>query len=223
MKRSIIVILGLTIVMLSGCEKPTTTSNVSEIMYYVSLELEGSDLVTLPVGTPYQEPGYTAKEGDEDVTEQVEVTGTVDHTKLGYNPITYSAENSEGFPNSVTRHVYMVDPTKSVAEGVYDGLLEARGGGPVTITKVSDGLYYCNDLFGGYYNVYRGYGSAYVARGYILPESDNSVVITNVSSVWGGIEGENEQLMPDGKLIYNMYFLSDGYNWGGLNFELTPQ
>jgi hypothetical protein len=48
------------------------------------ITLQGDDPVTLEVGTAYSEPGYEATDNyDGDITANVTVTGTVDHTVAG--------------------------------------------------------------------------------------------------------------------------------------------
>ena len=58
------------------------------------ITLLGDNPVTLEFGTPYAEPGYTASDVCEgDLTAEVVVTGTVDHTTLGTYVLHYIKEN----------------------------------------------------------------------------------------------------------------------------------
>jgi len=81
-----------------------------------AITLTGDDPLTLEIGTAYEEPGYTATDSyDGDITEQVEVTGTVDHTVLGSYTLHYNVSDSSGNPaDEKTRTVNVVDTTAPI-------------------------------------------------------------------------------------------------------------
>ena len=61
------------------------------------LYLEGDDRITLTAGTAYEEPGYSASDDvDGDLTEQVEVEGTVDWYRAGTYKISYKVSDAYG-------------------------------------------------------------------------------------------------------------------------------
>lgn len=65
------------------------TSNSGKNNYRI--ELVGEEAITINLGEEYIEPGYTAYDkNNKDVTEQVEITSTVDTTKVGEYEVLYS-------------------------------------------------------------------------------------------------------------------------------------
>ena len=68
--------------------------------------LTGDSQITLQAGTAYKEPGYTATDNvDGDITDKVQVEGTVDHNRAGTYTITYSVTDSYGNTTKVSRTV----------------------------------------------------------------------------------------------------------------------
>lgn len=130
MKKAIYKLMGcfiaLLAVTLTACEDETS-QDISTITYYINFELEGDETMYLPVGTAYVEPGFTAMEGDQDVTSSVVTSGSVDGNTVGLYTITYSAVNQDGFSSSTSRTVIVYDPTVTLdisgtyttAEGSY--------------------------------------------------------------------------------------------------------
>ena len=60
----------------------------------------------IPVGTTYEEPGYTAIDSiDNDLTSSVKVTNNVDTSTPGVYRIIYSVTNSAGVTITKTRTV----------------------------------------------------------------------------------------------------------------------
>jgi parallel beta-helix repeat protein len=74
------------------------------------ITLLGDNPLTLECGTPYSEPGYTATDVCEgDLTADVVVTGTVDHTTLGAYVLHYDVSDASGNPaEEKTRTVNVV-------------------------------------------------------------------------------------------------------------------
>ena len=75
------------------------------------ITLSGANPLTLPFGVPYSEPGFTATDAaDGDLTGDVHVSGTVDHTTLGTYLLRYNVSDSSGnTANQRTRTIYVVD------------------------------------------------------------------------------------------------------------------
>ena len=70
------------------------------------ITLNGDSEITIQAGTAYDEPGYTAKDNvDGDITDKVQVEGTVNHNRAGTYTITYSVTDSYGNTTTVTRTV----------------------------------------------------------------------------------------------------------------------
>lgn len=96
-----------------------TTEVVREIHYDdpvpPDIVLEGEKLITLIVGTKYQEPGYVAGDNcDGDLTTKVKVTGSVDVDTAGYYTLKYSVTDTYGNTASVSRSVWVKYESDSV-------------------------------------------------------------------------------------------------------------
>jgi hypothetical protein len=75
------------------------------------ISLTGGNL-TLTVGDTWSEPGYTATDNvDGDLTSQVVATGSVDTSKAGSYPITYTVSDSTGNTGTATRIVTVLPAT----------------------------------------------------------------------------------------------------------------
>lgn len=95
-----------------------TLENITKIRYVnvverpdsiINFYLKGGDseaTITLNVGDTYNEPGYAIIDSvDGDLSDKVEVTGSVDTTKAGTYTLTYTVINSAGVTMSKTRKV----------------------------------------------------------------------------------------------------------------------
>ena len=93
-----------------------TTEVVRVIVYNdpvaPELNLEGKTTISLEKGNAYQEPGFTANDNcDGDITDRVEITGTVDTSKVGTYTLTYTVRDTYENEVTVTRTVKVVEPT----------------------------------------------------------------------------------------------------------------
>ncbi len=202
MKKAIYKLMGcfiaLLAVTLTACEDETS-QDISTITYYINFELEGDETMYLPVGTAYVEPGFTAMEGDQDVTSSVVTSGSVDGNTVGLYTITYSAVNQDGFSSSTSRTVIVYDPTVTTdisgtyraADGCYrywieDASVSAFSGFTVTLTQLAPGFYTISDYMGGYYDQGVGYGAAYAMTGYLKQNADNTLeAVSGTVAGWG--------------------------------------
>lgn len=188
-------VLFTSVLSLISCGSDELTD--SRITQYVTISLKAGQIYTLPVGTTYQDPGFTATQGTSDVTSSVKVDGTVDGLKVGYYPVIYSAVNPDGFSNSVTRMVFVYNPKVTVdLSGVYKiqtgsyrnygGTITRFNDQDVTLTQVAAGVFSISDWFGGYYDKFKGYGSSYAMSGYMSLGTDNSISgLYGLVSSWG--------------------------------------
>jgi hypothetical protein len=81
------------------------------------IELLGEARVNIPAGQAYVDPGATAVDDiDGDITDKIEVSGSIDSTVVGTQTITYSVADRAGNSTSVTRTVVV-------------GVNEGTGGG----------------------------------------------------------------------------------------------
>ena len=110
---------------------------------------------------------------------------------------------SDGFPASKTRTVIVYDPEAPDTDitGDWDGLREGLRGGPTTIEKVAPGIFFCSDLFGGWYEVGLGYGSAYRLRSYIILNADDTYSHLQTNSPWGPWEVRNGVYDPGAEVM----------------------
>ncbi len=89
-----------------------------------AIELLGEASVNIPAGQLYADPGATAVDDiDGDLSDKIEVSGTIDSSVLGTQTITYSVADRAGNRSSATRTV-----TVGVNEGTGGG-----GGGSLTL------------------------------------------------------------------------------------------
>jgi len=183
-------IFAILLFAITACEKDTSTEDISTITYYVTFQLEGSEDIIIPLGQEYEEPGYTAMEGETDVTADVDVVSTVDVSQAGVYSVNYSAINKDGFSASVSRTVIVYDPDAPDLDpsGTYDGDYRQAYFGYCDISYVAKGIFECSDLFGGIYYYGLNYGAAYVAKGYIILHPDYSITSALATSPWGAEE-----------------------------------
>ena len=197
--RYILSIIAVVFFMITGCEKKVSTEDDSIVTNFVAFDLEGGELLTIPKGGAFVDPGYVAMEGTEDVTDDVEIIGTVNGTQVGLYEVTYVAVNKDGYESSVTRTVIVYDPAAPATDitGSYSSTIDRRhlvtgahavrnAGYETSITKLAPGFFYVSDFFGGYYEFGAGYGPSYAMNGFIQLNADNT--LTYVSSLipgWG--------------------------------------
>lgn len=217
MKR-IINIIGLAIITLiiASCEKET--EDISFETNYATFEMSGDNPLAIAVGTTFSDPGIIAIAGEEEL--EVESSTNLDENTIGIYTINYAAVNADGYPATTSRTVAVYDPNAPETDisGTYSGLREgASGGGPVNIEKVAPGIFYASDLFGGYYELVAGYGSAYRLRSYIRLYEDNTIEELQTTSPWGPWEVLNGQYTPlTGTISYTVD--QDGFQF---NVTLT--
>jgi hypothetical protein len=183
MNKLIYKILPVLFVLIISCEQDDTTDGVSRITQYNDIELIGDQIIVLSQGTAFVDPGVIAFEGEEDVTEKVEVSGSVDNTEIGYNELSYNIVNKDGFAKTITRTVLVVPSSVSSIDysGTYTGVVSTGTHLNATvITKIANGVFEASDFFGGRYNIGYGYGPAYRLKTYFYVNADN----TTYTSLW---------------------------------------
>lgn len=215
---------------MSGCEKSTTTEDVSTITYYVTFNLEGASVMKIPLGQNYVDPGFTAMEGENDVTSEVTVQGSVDSEQLGLYTITYSAVNSDGYSSSTERTVIVYSPNAPSDDlsGTYSSNVHRRppydrsfNDLTVSITPVTSGIFAVSDLLGGFYDQGSnyGYGSAYRAKGYISLNSDYTIsMLSSHIAGWGDSLDDMTDGVYDpntGIITWTVYYV------GAYTFDVT--
>lgn len=173
----------------SACEKET--EGISGTIYF---ELLGEETTLVTLGTSYQEAGYKVTYRGQEVTKEIEVSGTVDAQAVGLYPIEYSYVNQDGVKTTKVRTVIVSDPTVTVnIAGDYltiDGTMVGNTKYPgfkVTIKKIASGFFSVSDFFGGFYAQRAGYGAIAACSGYIQTKNDNTITFLSSSIIgaWG--------------------------------------
>ena len=225
--------LGMSVFGLTSCNDDNDELTDSRLTYYVNLELQGDEMMLVPIGTTFTDPGCKATLAGEDYTSNVIIEGAddVDANKVGFYDISYSAINKDGFPASVSRTVVVYDPsvTASIA-GTYStdmatslygtnkltfadraanyGNTSACVG--ITFTEYVPGIFYCNDLLGGWYDQIRAYGGNYAMTGYVCLNADNTItLLSSYIKGWGdGLDYiEDGVYDPEtGKISYSLSY-----------------
>jgi len=200
MKKFIYKIIPVVLILTTfiSCDK-NDTLGVSRITYYNEIELIGEENYVVNNGAPYVELGAVATENEEDVSENIVITGNVDTSTNGYYTVSYAIKNVDGFSKVITRNVFVMPSDRSTSEiyvGTYTGEVSTGTHPNVTeITHLGDGLYFCSDFIGGRYNVGFGYGPVYKLSGYFYVNGDglshNALII---NSVWGPWDMHNPSL-----------------------------
>ncbi len=201
--KFLLIALGvLASFMLASCDEDT--EGVTGITYYPVLELDGETYMIVDKGTAYEEPGYTATLNGEDVTDQVTVTSTVDTSTSGVYSVTYSITNEDGFASTSSRTVVVLDANDPV-EGIYDtdpACYRLYNGNQtaysysfeILVIGEGDGVYYVEDLLGGWYCQRAGYGTNYAMEGYIYVSDGTVELLDSYVPGWG----DTAEFMSDG-------------------------
>ncbi len=184
--------LALTLLLFAGalfvsCEDDTT-ADVSRVTNYPLITVLGDDVIFVPKGTTFNDPGATATEGGVEIDYVVTAEGTYrGGTTLDTNVpdeyvVRYTATNADGFSIAGTRTVIVYETGDLVNDisGVYvstvrrnGSLLNPAQGSSVNmeyvyIWKNTDGTYGVSDAFGGWYAIGRNLGIGYATQGGII-------------------------------------------------------
>lgn len=227
MKKIQYILLAALLFLGLGCEKELDSEDVSRVTTYLTYELTGGELVAIPLGTAYSEPGFKAMEGSTDVSSSVTVEGTVNSSKIGVYRLTYSAENSDGFLSTTRRRVVVYDPSAPATDISGDYITRVARVAParafndlnVTIEKLAPGFFYVSDFLGGFYDQGSNYqyGPAYAMTGYVTIKADNTLtLVSSYLSGWGDSLNklENAVFNPETQTItWDAFYTSSNYNF----------
>ncbi len=183
----------------TACSDDNDALTDTTLTHYVAFELNGGDFIEIPLGEPFEDPGFSADLNGEDYTSRVTVDGLedIDVNSLGLYEVTYSAVSPDGYPSSVTRTVAVCDPTVTTnIEGEYltgEGTTIQAGstvipllGFKITIKKVATGIFSISDMIAGFYDQRAGYGPRYALTGYLSADNNNNIdVISAIVPGWG--------------------------------------
>ncbi len=135
--------------MLASCdlvESPDDTANVNEgFITFPALTLAGDAFIIIAQGDSYEDPGFSASLGVDDITDQVTVTGEVDPNTVGFYVIRYSVEteNELGNTQTVTRTREVMVRGDDIDNVDLAGQYQGAGFGShsVTVTQIGRGYY----------------------------------------------------------------------------------
>ena len=228
-------LLALGMLALSSCNDDKDELTDSRLTYYADLQMQGDEFMLVPVGSKFVDPGCTGTLAGEDITSKIVIEGAdeVDTNTLGFYYITYSAEGSDGYPASVERTVCVYDPTVTLdISGEYDVDMElsiyqgartyadraAYYGNTsqctgITFDMIVPGIYYVNDIFGGWYDQIRAYGSRYAMTAYVSVDNDGNIdLLSSYIAGWGdGIDYLEEGRYEDGVITYSLCYAGQIY------------
>lgn len=230
MKKNILYLSALVVLMLGfvGCKKES--KGLTRITTYAELELLGDNPLLLAKGSEFVDPGALAFMGEQDVTDQIKVTGSVDPTTSGVYQLTYKVINPDGFEASASRTVVVADPnmpleglwvTDPASYRVNSGGAPVLYGAPFNIVILAnvDGTYFIEDLLAGWYCQRAGYGSNYAMQADIALADDGTVsLIDSYVPGWGDSADALDGAVYDataGTLTYKVTYA------GTLDFYVT--
>ena len=224
------VLLGLT-----SCNDDNDELTDSRLTYYADLQMQGDEFMLVPIGSTFVDPGCKGTLAGEDITDKIMVDGAdeVDPNTLGFYYITYSAVGSDGYPASVERTVCVYDPSITLdISGSYDVDMNASmyqkartyadraayyGNTSqctgIEFTQIVPGIFYVNDIFGGWYEQIRGYGSRYAMTAYVSVDNDGNIdLLSSYIAGWGdGIDYLDEGKFEDGVISYSLCYAGQIY------------
>lgn len=129
------------------------SEGLSRFTYYPILEMNGDAYITTPVGSTFNDPGCVALLNGEDVSDQIQISGSVNTSVVGFYKLGYTVVNSDGFPASATRTVAVVDKNNFASAYFGESQYGSRHyyNAPIAIKKNADGTYTIEDILGGFY------------------------------------------------------------------------
>lgn len=181
----------------TSCNDDNDQLTDTRVTNYILLTVNGDEVVYVDANSTYTDEGCTAEAGGQDVTSKVQTTNPVDTKNIGPYIVTYRATNEDGFSSEAYRYVYVGSPlVGTVSDGSYrqtyngDGSPKAQvawSGYGIEMLTDGNGLYWVEDLMGGYYEQRAGYGSRYAMNGYLKVNADNTVEMVGGGGVpgWG--------------------------------------
>jgi hypothetical protein len=132
--RTILLTLATCVLLTSSCKKkedpapaPQPVSTPAPDVTNPVLTLKGNKNDTIAIGGTYTDPGATATDDvDGDITSRIVVTGTVDNTREGGNPIYYKVSDAAGNFVLVTRLITVRNDAYGFI-GTYNTLSDCGG------------------------------------------------------------------------------------------------
>ena len=137
MKKNIFLLLSFLALILVSCNKEKESAGLSSLTYFPEFTLNGEAEYFLGVGDTFTDPGVTAEENGVEipVTSMVEgsffgfVGETVPTDAADKYVITYTAVNSDGYPGTTERTIWVIETGDLVASiaGLYTSTIVRNG------------------------------------------------------------------------------------------------
>ena len=98
----------------SGNKSEVTRTIIKKDVIKPTITLKGDTVINLIQGQPYTESGYTALDNcDFDITNKVEIEGSVDTNTVGSYKIVYKVKDNASNEATITRTVNILQPSKN--------------------------------------------------------------------------------------------------------------
>lgn len=191
MKKNIFfaMMLALAAPVLTSCSDDESEGK-SRITYYAVLEMNGDAYMTTPVGSAFSDPGCKATMGGEDVTDKIQVTGSVNTNTVGFYKLGYTVINADGFPANASRTVAVVNPNSFASAYFGESQYGKRHyyNAPISIKDNGDGTYEISDILGGFYAYgrYPGYPYDFLLEATLKLNADNSISLLGMGGWYFG-------------------------------------
>jgi len=229
MKKIFLFLCGIAL-LATSCEEDSS-ANVSQVTDFPTFVLNGDEIMFIPKGSEFIDPGVTVTEGGEEIPYQTTVTGeyrggtSVDTDVDDIYTVTYSAVNQDGFAGQATRTVIVYDNgdlVNSIA-GLYRSTVVRNGAAAaqytdmeyVMIWNTGGNNYHVSDGIGGYYAIGRAYGNDYLAPMDVvannIPGNNFTVPDFTVGTFGGVVENTGFTVNPGDGTIHFVSDWSEGY------------
>jgi hypothetical protein len=184
MKRILTTILCAGLTAFMSCEPELESEGIAKgIIRYPSIEILGDAPFVLQAGTTFEDPGAKAFLGEDDITDQLESSSTVDESTPGVYKVTYSVSTVNELEQTseveVSRFVSVTDG--NVCDVDLTGNYERSTNGIVTgVTEVACGVFASDNFFAT---------ATFTFTGLIFHVGNGELVIPEQDSPYGRYEG----------------------------------
>lgn len=188
------IILGTVAVfalILPGCKKKEDSVSETVKVVYPRITLIGDQYVTINIGESFTDPG--AKMYDTFTGQETNINPTqsgVDNTTPGMYPIIYEGTNKYGFKSQAVRWVAVT--SVSAGEDISGLYLRTANNSPNNVTKVSRGIYRCDNI-GGVNGI-----PDYIYNLYFVQLSDTTLNFPAQPGPFGTTRTDTEKLVKSG-------------------------
>ncbi|MEO6870231.1 MAG: immunoglobulin-like domain-containing protein [Ginsengibacter sp.] len=208
-KRYSFSILAIAIIILiASCKKDPVTNTsekvgISKVTHFPILTMVGEQMILVPNGGTFTDPGVTAKAGSTEVP--VTAAGNLNTSQDGVYVITYSAKNSDGFSATTYRTIVVYSADASSEAHDLSGSYLRSATGQLTIwKKIAPGTYLVTNpggaASGGNLSIIVLNPTGYIIHAPSQPASDGSISGT-----------QNETFTPGSPDKYTWVFINPTY------------